>query len=112
MKPLLLALFATFALWAADLTGKWDFTVETTGGSGTPKFDLVQKGETLTGKYSGQLGEADVKGTLKNDTIEIRFQVEAGAIVYAGKVLPDGTMKGTVDLVGQASGTWTAKRAK
>src|SRR5947207_9024774 len=36
-----------------DVTGKWAFTVETSAGSGTPKFTFKQAGEKLTGHYSG-----------------------------------------------------------
>ncbi len=109
-RYLVLLLISCLAL-AADLTGKWDFSVETSAGSGAPKFELVQKGETLSGKYSGALGEADVKGTIKADAVEIRFEVGGSAIVYTGKVLSDGSLKGSVDLAGQATGTWTAKRS-
>jgi len=43
-----------------DVTGKWAFNVETAAGSGTPTITFTQDGEKLTGKYSGQLGEAVV----------------------------------------------------
>jgi len=111
MKRLALLLCTAALMWAADLTGRWEFSVETSAGSGTPTFDLVQKGETLTGRYRGALGEADVKGTLKGDDLELRFQASDIAVVYTGKVLNDGTLKGSIDLGGQATGTFTAKRA-
>jgi hypothetical protein len=98
-------------LWAADLTGKWVFDVATDAGSGTPRFELTQKGEALTGKYSGALGEADVKGTVKGDAVEISFETSGAKVIYTGKLLADGTLKGTVDLAGQARGTFTGKRS-
>ena len=93
-----------------DVTGTWVFQVETSGGSGSPTFTFKQEGETLTGKYSGQFGEADIKGTVKGNQIEFSFTAEGlGVITYSG-TFENGTMKGKVNLGDQASGTWTAKR--
>ncbi len=111
MKRILSVFLALGIAWAADLTGKWEFQVETSAGSGTPRFELTQKGETLTGRYSGALGEAQVKGSVKGEDVEIRFEVSGSAVVYTGKVQKDGTLKGTVDLAGQATGTWTGQRS-
>ena len=52
------------------MTGKWVFKVETAAGSGTPTMTFKQEGEKLTGHYSGQLGEADLTGTVKGEAIE------------------------------------------
>ena len=97
-----------------DVTGKWVFTVETSAGSGTPTLTLKQDGEKLTGHYSGQLGEADLTGTLKGSDIKITFtaDVQGNSIncVYTGTVDSKDAMKGKVDLVGVGTGTFTAKR--
>ena len=46
----LLTLIAFAALaFAADISGKWTFDVETDLGSGTPTFVFKQDGEKLTG---------------------------------------------------------------
>lgn len=111
MKHVFLILASALMLWAAELTGKWEFQVETSAGSGTPRFDLVQKGEALSGQYAGALGEAEVKGSIKGEDVEIRFEVSGNTVVYRGKVEKDGTMKGSVDIAGQATGTWTGTRA-
>lgn len=93
-----------------DVTGTWVFQVETSGGSGSPTFTFKQEGETLTGKYSGQFGEANIKGTMKGNQIDFSFDAEGlGKITYSG-TFDNGTMKGKVNLGDQASGTWTAKR--
>ena len=95
-----------------DVTGDWDFTVETSEGSGNPAFSFKQDGEKLTGKYKGLFGEADVAGTVKGDKIEFSFKVAGqieGVITYTGTT--DGkTMKGKVDLAGAAEGTFTGKK--
>lgn len=110
-KSFLLVPFLVVCAWAADVTGKWEFAVETTAGNGTPTFELVQKGEQISGKYSGALGEARVTGSVKGDEIEIEFEVSGAKVLYVGKILADGTMKGTVDLAGEANGTWTGRRS-
>src|ERR1035441_1118520 len=67
MKRLLL-LFITAALaFAADLTGTWEFNVETDMGFGTPIMTFKQDGNKLTGTYKGQLGEAPLQGTVNGE---------------------------------------------
>lgn len=96
-----------------DVTGAWTFDVTTSAGSGTPTITLKQDGESLTGTYDGQLGKANLKGTLKGSAITFSFvgdaQGQSVTVVYAGTVAND-SMKGTVDLGGLATGTFTAKR--
>ena len=97
-----------------DVTGKWAFTVETSAGSGTPKFTFKQDGEKLTGHYSGQLGEAELTGTVKNNAIKFSFMgdVQGTAIeaTYSGTVEDKDSMKGKVTLGGFGEGTFTGKR--
>ena len=98
-----------------DVTGKWLFTVTTSAGTGTPTLTLNQKGDSLSGHYSSQvLGEAEVKGSVSGQKITLNVNVEvqgnAIAVTYAGTIDGPDTMKGTVDLGGQANGTFTAKR--
>lgn len=95
-----------------DVTGAWDFTVETEAGSGNPGFTFKQEGEKLTGKYKGLFGEADLAGTVKGDKIEFSFKVSGqveGVVTYTGTT--DGkTMKGKVNLAGIGEGTFTGKK--
>jgi hypothetical protein len=95
-----------------DLTGVWDGQVETSAGSGTPTLTLKQEGEKITGTYKGQLGDYPLTGTVKGDAVEFSFKVSGqveGTVIYKGTV-SNGTMKGTIDLAGVASGTFTAKK--
>src|SRR5436305_12620139 len=98
----------------ANVTGKWAFNVETAAGSGTPTITFTQDGEKLTGKYNGQLGEADVAGTVKGQDIAFTFNVDAQGTMlnfkYAGTVESKDAMKGKVEIVGLGEGTFTAKR--
>jgi hypothetical protein len=114
LKRLSLALLLACAtLLAADVTGNWNASVETDAGSGTPKFVFKQSGETLTGSYAGQLGEAPITGTVKGDDIEFSFKVspqgDAVTIKYKGKI-SGNQIKGTCDLGGLGSGTFTASK--
>jgi hypothetical protein len=97
-----------------DVTGKWEFQVQTSAGAGTPTLEFKQEGEKLTGHYSGQLGEADLKGTVKGKTIEFSFtsSVQGYSIesVYSGTVEAKDSMKGNVTLTGLGEGTFTAKK--
>ncbi len=110
---LILATTALIAA-AADISGKWSATVETEAGSGTPSFTFKQAGETVTGTYSGQLGDAPLTGTIKGDEIEFSFkaapQGDTIIIHYKGKLTGANEMKGTVDLGGMATGTFTATK--
>jgi hypothetical protein len=96
-----------------DVSGSWAFTVETPAGSGTPTMTFKQDGETLTGQYVGQLGEAPLSGTIKGAAIEftIDVSVEGNAvrIRYAGRA-DKASMKGTVKLGDIAEGTFTAAK--
>jgi len=97
-----------------DVTGKWTFTVETSAGSGMPTITLKQEGEKLTGHYTGQLGEADLTGTVKGQDIVFKFEVDVGGQkllnTYTGTIENKDALKGTVDIAGLAGGTFTAKR--
>jgi hypothetical protein len=98
-----------------DVTGKWIFSVTTDAGTGTPAVTLKQQGDSLTGHYSSQaLGEADLKGTVKDRKILFTFRIELQGtplvVIYAGTVESKDAMKGTVDIGGAATGTFTAKR--
>jgi hypothetical protein len=96
-----------------DVTGTWLFQVDTSAGSGTPTMTFKQEGETLTGRYSGQLGEAPLSGTVKGTSVEFVIDLEADGnkvrIAYSGAVEKDA-IKGQVDLGGFAEGTFTAKK--
>lgn len=98
---------------AADVTGTWIMAVQTSAGSGSPTFVLVQKGDALSGSYRGQLGEAQVTGTVKGDDVTIEYKVDgqAGslAVKYSGKT--DGkTMSGKVSLGQLGEGTFTGTK--
>ena len=98
----------------SNITGVWDFAVETAAGSGSPTFTFKQDGEKLTGTYKGQLGEAPLTGTVKGAEVKFSFKLNAQGqdltITYTGKVEGKDSMKGTAAYGELGEGTWTAKR--
>jgi hypothetical protein len=96
-----------------NVTGDWTFTVTTDQGSGTPTMTFKQDGEKLTGKYNGQFGSADLTGTVKGDAIQFTFTIDVqgqqAPATYKGTV-EKTTMKGTMDIGGMVSGTFTAAK--
>ena len=98
---------------AADVTGEWAFTVTTDQGAGNPVLTFKQDGEKLTGKYAGQLGNADLTGTVKGSAIHFTFtldvQGQQAPVTYDGTV-EKNTMKGKMDIGGMVNGTFTATK--
>jgi hypothetical protein len=97
-----------------DVTGKWTFNVETSAGSGTPTITLKQDGDKLTGHYSGQLGEADLTGTVKGQDVSFKFTVDVQGnnldCTYSGAAEGKDAIKGKVNIAGLGDGTFTAKK--
>lgn len=98
---------------ASNVTGEWAFNVQTDQGGGTPTISFKQDGEKLTGKYAGQLGNADLTGTLKGNAIHFTFtldvQGQQAPVTYDGTV-EKNTMKGKMDIAGMVNGTFTATK--
>jgi hypothetical protein len=108
-----MALMVMQAARAADVTGTWIMSVQTSAGSGSPTFMLVQKGDSISGTYKGQLGEAPVTGSMSGNDMTLEFSVDAQGqsltIKYTGKV--DGkSVSGSVALGGFGSGTFTGTK--
>lgn len=113
-KMMLVLALAGATLAAADVSGKWDFAVETGAGGGTPVFTFVQSGEKLTGEYSGVFGTAKLTGSVKGDKIEFQFEANLGdqktTVQYSGAVEGGTKMKGTVKFGALGDGTFTGTK--
>ena len=112
---LVIGLLATAQLGAqaTNVSGEWAFTVTTDQGAGNPVITFKQDGEKLTGKYAGQLGNADLTGTVKGSAIHFTFtldlQGQQAPVTYDGTV-EKNTMKGKMDIGGMVNGTFTATK--
>jgi hypothetical protein len=100
------------------LTGKWIMTLEMSQGTATPALALEQKGEKLTGTYTGRYGSYDVQGTVKERAVTFFFTMqpdggEAIRLTFTGEVAADAqSMKGTATMGELGEATWTAARDK
>jgi len=103
-----LFLMMSFSFPMANLTGSWALSVETDMGSGNPTFELKQASDgKITGTYTGQLGESEVTGLIKeDDTFHIEFDIQGNKIEYDGKAA-GGKISGKVKLGTMAEGTFT-----
>jgi hypothetical protein len=98
-----------------DITGTWNFTVNSDAGTGTPTVTFKQDGEKLTGHYSSMLvGEADLMGTLKGQAIEFTVKADLGGMPFEfkfiGTVENKDAMKGKLDTGGFGDATFSGKR--
>jgi hypothetical protein len=98
---------------ATNVSGEWAFTVTTDQGAGSPAITFKQDGEKLTGSYQGQLGAAELTGTVKGNAIRFTFtldvQGQQAPVTYDGTV-EKNTMKGKMDIGGMVNGTFTATK--
>jgi hypothetical protein len=114
----LLAAVAMLPASAADISGKWAFSVDIDGGGhGAPTFVLQQKAHKISGTYEGPLGTQKVTGTVTGTTAEFSFSADQGGqaakATYKAKIESATTMSGTVSLEGgggTGTGKWTAKK--
>ena len=106
------AMVLACAAFAADISGAWEFNVETPQGSGTPSFEFKQDGEKLSGTYSGMFGKAPLSGTVKGDQVDFTFEVPNvdGKVHYKGTIQSPASMKGDVEYGDVGKGTFTAKK--
>jgi hypothetical protein len=92
------------------VAGTWDMNVQSALGNGTPVMIFKQENDTLfTGTYSGQLGEAPLKGVVKGNDVTFEFTISGNVIQYSGIVDGDN-MKGKVKFGTMGDGTYTGKR--
>ena len=109
---LLLLILTTGNLVAQEVTGRWLMSVELDIGSGGATFRLQQQGDSITGTYSGLLGESiRVTGKIQGDEVEFSFNSQAGKITYRGKV-SGTTMEGTCDYGQLGPGTFKGSKAE
>ena len=97
IRRLLLAV-AIFALTtslahAADVSGKWNGTINFNGESIDLVYDLKVDGDKLTGTVEGPAGKLDLeKGKIDGDKISFEITFGDNHIVHEGKLV-DGKIK-------------------
>ncbi len=92
-----------------NIQGKWIFSIS--GENRSTTCILIQKGNALTGKFRGDMGDLPIAGTVTKDR-KMSFTARFGGMQmkFAGAV--DGqTMKGIVDLpMGRGRKNWIATK--
>jgi hypothetical protein len=107
------AALGTASAAPVNVSGRWQFTVELSMGTGTPIVTFEQEGEKITGTYQGRYGTSKLEGTVKENQIEFTIAVEAEGTTVTGVfsgVYEADKMKGNVEYEGAGDGTWTAVR--
>jgi len=99
-----------------SLAGKWAMELVTDAFTATPALEFMQQGDKLTGTYEGRYGKFPFTAVLKDKALSFSFTMSAeGTDVlmdFKGEVAADfKSIKGTAELAGLGSATWTAKRA-
>jgi hypothetical protein len=113
---LLLAAVPGFAQTPApNVTGDWDFTVNSPQGANTTPVTLKQDGEKVSGIFKSPRGAVPFDGgTLTGSDLTFTFTITMQGmqlpITVKGKVESE-TMAGKADFGGFAEGDWTAKRS-
>jgi hypothetical protein len=111
-----LVLLLSLPAAAADISGKWSFSVDLDNGShGSPAFIFEQKNDKLSGAYDGPLGQQKLTGTISGDTAQFAFEFtrdgETIKATYTAKIESATKMSGAVRFEGSGgstSGKWTA----
>ena len=96
-----------------DITGTWNFTVQSDAGKTTPVATFKVDGENVTGTItSASLGTRTLAGTLKGQALEFKYSAEVtGEIACKATVESNTAMKGTLYIkTGEIHGTFTAQR--
>src|SRR5947209_7429979 len=93
---------------ASDISGQWEFQVQTFNDTSYARVQLKAEGE----KVSGRLNELTLAGSLKGDEITFAGTRPDGKRYgeFSGRVEGEG-LQGTVNRPGGIKGTWTARRA-
>ena len=118
MKKLLLtlalSLIALTTTAAQSLTGDWDASMNTPGGTRNFRLVFRQDGEKLTGTVKREAGDVPLDGTVTGNTVKFSY-----SIAYNGNpitltmtaVVAGDEMKGEVDIASQMKDVFQAKRA-
>lgn len=116
MKKLLLTLslvlLAPLAIAGHHVNGTWSMDVDLGGQQGgTATFELEEgEGGTLTGTYSGALGNAAVSGTVNGMEVEFSFDSQAGKVTYKGTV-SGNSMQGSCNYGMVGEGTFEGTKS-
>jgi seryl-tRNA(Sec) selenium transferase len=100
---------------SANLSGRWDVTVQFYSGSSPYTWFLSQEGNWLQGVHQGELSTWDLVGTVEGDQVKVRARADIPgdeiSFTYTGTVSGD-TITGSIYMVEYGTAKFTAKRSK
>jgi hypothetical protein len=83
-------LFSSVSAFAADVTGAWNFSVDTPNGKFESTVELKQEGDKVSGTLHNQFGDSPVTGTVKESDFSLVQKLDMNGqsmtITYEGKV--------------------------
>jgi hypothetical protein len=110
------AFSANASRFVADLSGTWSVAVDAQGQSMTSSLIVEQKGDSISGVLSSDIGEAKVRGAVKGDTVNFVFGLDMGGQaldIAATALLTDAdNMAGSMDVTGMGNLPFSARRNK
>ncbi|MES3017058.1 MAG: aminotransferase class V-fold PLP-dependent enzyme [Bacteroidota bacterium] len=98
---------------AANLTGRWDVTVNFFSSTSQHSFNIEQDGNWLSGTHKGDLDTRNLNGTIDGNKIMLRSNIpivgDTLIFLFSGEASGD-TMSGNIHLGEYRTATFTAKR--
>ncbi|MBI3567756.1 MAG: hypothetical protein HY084_06075 [Gemmatimonadetes bacterium] len=100
---------------AQSAAGEWDAMINTPGGPRSFKVILQVKGDSLAGTVKRAAGDSPLAGTVKGNDITFWYTIDYGGsplgMTVTAKLAGDDEMKGTIDMGGNATDVFAAKRS-
>ena len=104
--------FVSAPVAMGDISGKWNFSLNVQGQSGSAVATIRQNDEEIEGTYVGQrFGTVDFVGTIVDGELDFQLNLDLGPIIYEGRLQGDGSIKGTADLAGMALANFVATKS-
>ena len=98
---------------AANLSGRWDVSIEFFSSKSQHTLYLTQDGNRIQGSHKGDFSTRDVFGTIDGDQIKLRSQLsqpgDSVGFIFGGTLAGD-TFSGTIYMGEYLNAKFTAKR--
>jgi hypothetical protein len=100
-----------------DLTGTWALTVNSQGQTGASEVTLIQRGDSLIGRYTSQtLGDLEVVGSVKGREFAFAYSAAMNGqpltVNVKGIVQNPDSLTGTATMGPLGNATFSAKRQR
>jgi hypothetical protein len=104
---------ATAAAPAANLSGRWEVSMEFFSSKSRHSLFLMQEGNRISGSHQGDFAVRDIFGTIEGDQVKLRSQLSAPgdsvSFIFAGALSGD-TISGSVYMGEYLNAKFSARR--